>query len=155
MLLVLTLIGVSSMNTAVQELKMAGSMQQQNVALNRAEEVLQVAEAGTDTIVNTASAFDFGVAGDGFYLSADDINVHDVNWDEQNLSSVKPDALVNDVYVTEYLGPKPIPGESIKVAADGRITGGAVHTFRNTSRSESGKSAVRLVQSIYVTEDAP
>ncbi|MCH8106665.1 MAG: pilus assembly protein PilZ, partial [Proteobacteria bacterium] len=40
MLLVLTLIGVSSMNTAIVELKMAGSMQQQGVAMNRAEELL-------------------------------------------------------------------------------------------------------------------
>jgi type IV pilus assembly protein PilX len=34
MLLVLTLIGVSSMNTAIIDLKMAGSMQQQGIALS-------------------------------------------------------------------------------------------------------------------------
>jgi hypothetical protein len=48
-----------------------------------------------------------------------------------------------------------IPGESIKVATDGRIVGGAVHTFRITSRSATGKSALRLVQSIYVTSAPP
>jgi hypothetical protein len=38
---------------------------------------------------------------------------------------------------------------------NGGITGGAVHTFRNTTRSASGRDVVRMVQSIYVTLEAP
>jgi len=154
MLLVLTLIGVSSMNTAIVELKMAGSMQQQGIALNRAEELLRVGEQGVEAIIADPAAFDFAAPGDGFYVNADAIDVHKIDWAAQGLSTIQG-ANTNDVYVTEYLGAKPIPGESVKVAADGRIIGGAVHTFRITTRSATGKSAVRLVQSIYVSDDPP
>ncbi len=154
MLLVLTLIGVSSMNTAIVELKMAGSMQQQGVALNRADELLRVGEEDVLAIVTAPAAFDFAAAGDGYYVTADDIDVHEVDWAAEGLNSIQG-ANADDVYVTEYLGPKAIPGESVKVGTDGRIVGGAVHTFRITSRSATGKSALRLVQSIYVTTAPP
>jgi type IV pilus assembly protein PilX len=148
MLIILTLIGVSSMNTAIVELKMAGSMQQQSIALNRADEMLRVGENDVEAIVTNPAAFDFATAGDGYYVTADNIDVHNLDW--SGLNPI-PGSTTNDVYVTEYLGPKAIPGESIKVSPDGRIVGGAVHTFRITSRSATGKSARRLVQSLYVT----
>ena len=154
MLIVLTLIGVSSMNTAIVELKMAGSAQQQSIALNRANEALRVGEDDVEAIVNAASAFDFAASGDGYYVPADGINVYNIDWDGQGLNT-NAGSNSTDVYVTEYLGAKAIPGESIKVGTDGRIAGGAVHTFRITGRSATGKSALRLVQSLYVTTEAP
>jgi len=154
MLLVLTLIGVSSMNTAIVELKMAGSAQQQGAALNRADEMLRVGEDDVLAIVTDTAAFDFATPGDGYYVTADNINVHDLDWATDGLKSI-PGAVATDVYVTEYMGAKPIPGESVKVGTDGRIIGGAVHSFIITSRSETGKSALRLVQSIYVTTAPP
>ena len=154
MLLVLTLIGVSSMNTAIVELKMAGSMQQQGVALNRADEALHLAEVDVLAIVTDPTAFDFTVAGDGYYVTADNIDVHEIDWATQGLSSIQG-ANADDAYVTEYMGAKPIPGESVRIGTDGRIIGGAVHSFRLTSRSEAGKSALRLVQSLYVTTAPP
>lgn len=155
MLLVLTLLGVSSMNSSIVELKMATSMQQQGVALNRAEELLRVGETNIQAILDNPAAFDFAAAGDGYYITADGINVHDVDWSTLALTAIQPDLGVNDIYVVEYLGAKPIPGESVKIATDGRIVGGAVHTFRLTTRSAAGKGAVRLVQSIFVSTDAP
>ena len=154
MLLVLTLIGVSSMNSALVELKMAGSMQQQGIALNRADELLRVGELNIDGILNDPAAFDFAADNDGYYTNADNINVNNVDWAGQGLSTIQGDT-ANDIYVTEYLGAKPIPGESVKVSTDGRIIGGAVHTFRITTRSTTGKNAVRLVQSIYVSTAPP
>jgi type IV pilus assembly protein PilX len=153
MLIVLTLIGVSSMNTAIVELKMAGSSQQQSIALNRADELLRVGEDRVLAIVNDPAAYDFSAVGDGYYTNLDNIDVHKIDWDAQNLKSIKGPN--NDVYIAEYLGPKAIPGETIKKGTDGRIIGGAVHTFRITSRSATGKSALRLVQSIYVTTLPP
>ena len=47
----MTLIGVSSMDSAVLELKMSNTMQQQVVALNRAEATLQSAEDAIDAIM--------------------------------------------------------------------------------------------------------
>jgi len=154
MLIVLTLIGVSSMNTAIVELKMAGSSQQQGLALNRANEMLRVGEDDIIAIVNNPAPFNFAAGGDGYYITADNIDLQNIDWDGQGLNYIKG-AVPTDTYVTEYLGVKPIPGESVKVGADGRIIGGAVHTFRITSRSTTGKSALRLVQSIYVTLTPP
>ena len=155
MLIVLTLIGVSSMNTAIVELKMAGSSQQQSIALNRANELLRVGEDRVVEIVTDPLAFDWSTTGPaGYYSKTDNINVHSINWAEQGLASVQG-ADANEVYITEYLGDEAIPGESKKEGTDGRIVGGAVHTFRITSRSAAGKSAVRLVQSIYVTASPP
>jgi Tfp pilus assembly protein PilX len=142
------------MNTAIIELKMAGSMQQQGIAMNRAEELLRVGEQNIDAIIANPGAFDFATTGDAYYLNADAIDVHQVDWPAQGLTTT-PGANTNDSYVTEYLGAKPIPGESIKVSTNGRITGGVVHSFRITARSMAAKNALRLVQSIYVSEGAP
>ncbi|MCP4078063.1 MAG: hypothetical protein GY744_17990 [Gammaproteobacteria bacterium] len=155
MLLILSMIGISSMNVTVLELKTANSMQQGGIAMNSANESLRVGELDIDAIIADPSAYNFGSAGDSYYVVSDGINVHDTNWDEQGLTSKQSGDNPNDVYVTEYLGPKVLPGESIKVSADGRVIGGAVHTFRITTRSEAAKNAVRLVQSIYVSVDAP
>jgi type IV pilus assembly protein PilX len=152
MLVILTLIGVSSMNTAIVELKMAGSAQQQSRALNRADELLRVGEEEVLEIVEDPNAFNYGTDGDGYYLKADNIDVYDIDWD--NLTSIEG-ATPEDVYVIEYMGAETIPGESLKIGTDGRIIGGAVHTHRITSRSATGKSALRLVQSIYVTDSPP
>jgi type IV pilus assembly protein PilX len=154
MLVVLTLIGVSSMNTAIVELKMAGSAQQQSIALNRADELLSVGEDDVLDIVLDPAAFNFNTAGDGYYLKEDAVNVYDVDWAAQGLSSIEG-TTSDDVYIIEYMGAEPIPGESQKIATDGRIIGGAVHSFRITSRSATGKNALRLVQSIYVTSSPP
>ena len=154
MLIVLTLIGVSSMNTAIVELKMAGSSQQQSIALNRADEMLRVGENRIQAIVDDPKAFDFSAAGDGYYTNADDINVHNIDWTAQTLNSI-PGTNTGDVYIAEYLGEKIPRGESTKDGTDGPILGAAVHTFRITSRSAAGKSALRLVQSIYVTPTEP
>jgi type IV pilus assembly protein PilX len=154
MLLVLTLIGVSSMNTAVVELKMAGSMQQQGLALNRADEALSVGENDVEAIVANPGIFDFGSGGDGYYLIDEDIDVFKIDWPGQGLTSIVG-ANPEDSYVIEYIGKKDIPEESQSEGGDEAAAGGFVYTFRITSRSATGKNAVRLVQSIYVTEDAP
>jgi len=154
MLLVLTLIGVGSMNTAIVELKMAGSAQQQSRALNRADELLVVGELKVLEIVTEPEAFNYGTPDDGYYLKADNIDIYNINWAEQGLASIEGDT-PEDVYVVEYMGAETIPGESLKIATDGRIIGGAVHTHRITSRSATGKNALRLVQSIYVTDSPP
>src|SRR5210317_476116 len=78
MLIVLTLIGVSSMNTAIVELKMAGSSQQQGLALNRANEMLRVGEDDIIAIVNNPAPFNFAAGGDGYYITADNINVQNI-----------------------------------------------------------------------------
>lgn len=152
MLLILTLIGVSSMNSSIVEIKMSTSMQQQGIALNHAEELLRVGESNIDGILANPAAYNFASAGDGYYIATDAIDVYQIDWSGMD-TIAGTDA--GDTYVIEYLGAKAIPGESVKIAPDGRIIGGAVHTFRITTRSVAGKGAVRLVQSMYVSELAP
>ena len=153
MLIVLTLIGVSSMNTAIVELKMAGSSQQQGIALNRANELLRVGEDRVEAIVTEAGTFDFAASGDGYYTKADNIDVHNIHWAEQGLSSIQG-ANADETYIAEYLGAEIPKGESRKDGTE-VILGAAVYTFRITSRSEAGKSALRLVQSIFVSTKEP
>ena len=154
----MTLIGVSSMDSAVLELKMSNTMQQQVVALNRAEATLQSAEDAIDAITADAAVFDFD-ANDGFYPRNSGVTVEQADWSAVAAEDgpVTSDNNVDDddAYVVEYLGEKPIPGETVAVDTNGRITGGVVHTFRNTTRSSSGRSVVRIVQSVYVTLNSP
>ena len=75
----MTLIGVSSMDSAVLELKMSNTMQQQVVALNRAEATLQSAEDAIDAITADAAVFDFD-ANDGFYPRNSGVIVEQADW---------------------------------------------------------------------------
>lgn len=154
MLLVLTLVGISSMNTAIVELKMAGSAQQQGLALNRADEMLSIGEQTVEDIIADPGVFDFAADGDGYYVVDDDIDVFDVNWPEAGLTSIAG-VDPNDSYVIEYIGEKDVPENSDSIGGAENAAGGKVYTFRITSRSLTGKSAVRLVQSIYVSADEP
>ena len=140
---------------------MASTMQQQVVAMNRSEATLQVAETRIDTITTDATVFDFENAKDGIYQRGAEAikNIEQPNWSgfitEQG-PNYSDDAIDNDnVYVVEYLGAKAIPGESMITDVTGAVTGGAVHTFRNTTRSAAGRSVVRMVQSLYVTLESP
>ncbi len=158
-LFAMTLIGISSMDSAVMELKMASTMQQQVVAMNRAEATLQAAETRIDTITTDAGVWNFETASDGFYPATNTLDLEQADWSDFSVEEgpVHSDNSVDDddSYVIEYLGAKPIPGETVKLDPNGGIAGGAVHTFRNTTRSASGRSVVRIVQSIYVTLASP
>jgi type IV pilus assembly protein PilX len=154
MLIVLTLIGVSSMNTAIVELKMAGSAQQQSIALNRADELLNVGEQDVLAIVTDSNTFNWTTNGDGYYRTTDDINVYNLDWAAQGLDSLQGDN-PTDTYVIEYLGAKSLDGESRVDGKGTPIVGAAIHTFRITARSTAAKNAMRLVQSIYVTTAEP
>jgi hypothetical protein len=158
-LFAMTLIGVSSMDSAVMELKMSGTMQQQVVAMNRAESTLLTAEDRIETITNDGAVWNFESTKDGLYPKVNTLDLEQADWSKVDTEAgpVHSNNSVDDddSYVIEYLGMKPIPGESVIVDPNGGIAGGAVHTFRNTTRSASGRSVVRIVQSIYVTLAAP
>ncbi len=152
-LMILTLIGVSSMNNAVMELKMAGSVQQQGVALSRADEVLYIGEENIQTITETAGMFDF-TADDGYYEEDDSIDVYELDWHGSGLKSIAG-PVADSAYVVEYMGPQDVIGESVSEGGEIEVIGSQVYSFRLTSRSMAYKNAVRLVQSVYVTADAP
>ena len=96
---------------------------------------------------------------DGLYPADNALNLEQTDWSSISAEDgpVTSDNHVddNDLYVIEYLGLKPVPGETVVLDPDGGIAGGAVHTFRSTTRSASGRNVVRIVQSIYVTFSSP
>jgi Tfp pilus assembly protein PilX len=154
----MTLIGISSMDSAVLELKMSNTMQQQVVALNRAEATLQTAEDAIDNIVTDGAVYNFGLTDDGFYPRDHGQVFEQADWSgivaEDGPSATDNSVDDDDQYVVEYLGKKPVPGASA-AESDKPIYGSEIHSFRNTTRSASGRSVVRIVQSIYVTNDSP
>jgi hypothetical protein len=141
------------------ELKMAATMQQQVVAMSRAESTLITAETTIDTLTSDGAVWNFETDSDGFYPGMNELDVAQADWSsfDAETGPVNTDDGVDndDSYIIEYLGAKPIPGETVKKDINGVIVGGAVHPFLNTSRSSSGRSVVRIVQSIYVTLAAP
>ena len=155
-LVAMTVIGISTMRGALLEVKMAGNAQQQVVATRQVERVLLAAEQRIEALVADSAAFEFGTANDGFYLPTDAVAVSNPSWSgvtAENGPTV--DGTVIGQYVVEYHGPKAIPGETIKLDTEGRIIGGAVYTYRNSVRSSPRPGAVRIVQSLYTTRDAP
>jgi Tfp pilus assembly protein PilX len=158
-LFAMTLIGVSSMDSAVMELKMSGTMQQQIVAMNRAEATLLTAETRIETITNDGNQWNFETTKDGFYPQDNTLDLEQADWDIVDTEAGPNDSDNgvddDDAYVIEYLGVKIPEGGSIIDDPNDSIAGGEVHTFRNTTRSASGRSVVRIVQSIYVTLAAP
>jgi len=154
----MTLIGVSSMDSAVLELKMSNTMQQQVVALNRAEATLQLAENDIDAMVASAGMFNFELDNDGYYLPGHGHVFEQPDWTgidvEDGPVTSNNNVDDDDAYVVEYVGSRIGRGES---ARDQRrpIPGSRVYTFRNTTRSASGRAVVRIVQSVYVTDEMP
>ena len=158
-LVALMMLSVGSMDTAIMEIQMAGTLQQQMVAMNRAETALRSAETRIDTITSDGTVWNFEATTDGLYPADNALNLEQTDWSSISAEDgpVTSDNHVddNDLYVIEYLGVKPVPGETVVLDPDGGIAGGAVHTFRSTTRIASGRNVVRIVQSIYVTFSSP
>jgi hypothetical protein len=115
---------------------------------------LNVGEQDVLAIVTDSNTFNWTTNGDGYYRTTDDINVYNLDWAAQGLDSLPGDD-PNDTYVVEYLGAKSLTGETGADTKDGAIIGASIHTFRITARSTTGKNAMRLVQSIFVSTAAP
>jgi len=84
-----------------------------------------------EDIVDDTSKFDFNADGDAYYGPDEEIDIHDIDWEDQGFTT-QAGAHTGDEFVTQYLGQKAIPGESVKISTDGRIIGGYVFTFRNS-----------------------
>ncbi len=153
-LLLLTVMGLASTSTSIMEVQMAGNAQFQMQALTSAERTLNIAEDRIETIALDPTTFDFSAVGDGFYSTHNGLNIQQIDWKKLGIS-VERDADGNpdtdDMYIVEFFGSKPIPGESIKVKGGVRVKGSNVYTHRVTARSATQKGAERVVQSIYVT----
>ena len=141
MLLVLTIIGVTSMRTTVLEEKMAGNMNDKNLAFQAAEAALRDGEALVNSLVatssfnGTAGRLGSGDADPDFFASA--------TW--SNTNSIAYSGTLNYVgaqprYIVKFV--KQIEGDSgsLKVGGYGNDRASTVSNFRVTARG-TGKSA--------------
>ncbi len=153
-LLLLTVMGLASTSTSMMEIQMAGNAQFQTQALASAERSLTIAEERIEAIALEPTTFDFSTPGDGFYSTNNGLNIQQIDWRNTDLSvESDPDGNpdTDDLYIVEFFGSKPIPGESTKIKGGVRVKGSNVYTHRVTARSATQKGAERVVQSIYVT----
>lgn len=148
-LLVLTLLGVTAMNTSNLQLLMTGNSQYQTTALNIAEDTIKNAEDIVEGIVAGAAK-----PANGYYdiaaTPADEIDLANFDWDA---SKVVTDGASR--YVIEYTGDHTLDSASLKWRQSQNILGDKVYVFRITARSPATRGAVRYVQSIFVTLISP
>jgi len=151
-LLVLTLLGVTAMNTSNLQLLMTGNSQYQTTALNIAEGVIRIAEDEVAGLVGVTGATwptsgYYDISGSG---SLKDI-FSNVDWDDSTQVATEG----SSQYIIEYTGVQTLDSASAQWRQDNGIIGDDVSVFRITARTPSTRGAVRYVQSIFVTLKAP
>jgi len=150
-LLVLTLLGITSMNTSNLQSLMTSNSQYQTSALNTAEQAIIAAQ----NVVNTYIAQPAGTtAPTGYSVMAantNGIDVYSFDWSSSAAASLDS----NTQYIVEYAGATPLDSASLAWYQDQGISGDKVHVFRMTARAETSRGAARLLQSVFVTLDEP
>lgn len=145
-LLVLTLLGVTAMNTSNLQLLMTGNSQYQTTALNIAEDTIRNAEDKVTSIVNG------GTKPTGYYdiTAVPAIDLSSFDWADSKVASSG-----TSKYIIEYTGNHTLDSASLKWRQTQNITGDKVYVFRITARSPASRGAMRYVQSIFVTITSP
>jgi type IV pilus assembly protein PilX len=146
LLLVLTILGLTAMNSSILQGFMSASYQEQTVRLATAENILLEGEFDVEDLVEN------GVltrAEDGYYLNL-------ITNPGPGFAATDPSVYPATNFVIEYMGEFLIPGES--VAEGGGLEDSLVHIFRVSARSQrpaEQRGGLRIVQSLYVTLRAP
>lgn len=148
LLLIMTIIGIAAMNSAQLEIRMAGMMQREEVALRAAERTLWVAEEYIEGLASDEPDYTVG----GNYSREAEVDVSKTDWTEiARLEKADFGALgEQDAFVVQYLGTMPVPGSSVVDDPSQKLPGDEVNAYRITTRSETTKgNAVRIVESTY------
>lgn len=152
-LVVLTLLGVTSMNTSNLQTLMTSNSQYQTVALATAEQTIREAEEIVKKIVAKTLAIPSKADGYHNIAAADpEINLTGYAWPDNETGDA---TLANSKYIIEYTGEKPVPLSTFKYINGSPIAGDNVYVFRITARTVASRGAVRLVQSVFVTINSP
>jgi type IV pilus assembly protein PilX len=146
LLLVMTILGVTAMNSSILQAFMSSSYQQQTVTLATAENILRAGELRVEELVTVG----FGPDPLAYYRNL--VTDPGTQFPAATFSTTWP----ANQYVIEYLGRRIVPGES--VAIGGGLSDSLIHLFRVSARElrpVDERSSLRIVQSLYVTLDAP
>lgn len=160
LLIVMTLLGVTAMNSSILQNFMSANQQEQTQRLARAEDFLLEGEFEIEQLVvngvGTTTCGGLPCCPNGTCyrnLEADPTQAFAVNLPATPFPGGNtPEA---GGYLIEYMGPFLVPGES--VAEGGGFEDSLVHIFRVSARSVPGneRGGLRIVQSLYVTLDGP
>lgn len=144
LLLIMTIIGISAMNSARLEVSMAGMMEREEVALRGAERALRVAEKYVE---NSLDAFE---PLPGHYLPEDGVDPSVTDWSGiVSLGTADiPELSEHDAFIVQYDGKVTLPGSALNDGGD-VIFGDQVNVYRITSRSDTDGEAVRIIEAIY------
>jgi type IV pilus assembly protein PilX len=158
MLLLLTLIGTSSMQTSSLEEKMAGNIRDEDLAFQAAETALRVAEA---TILTNPifSANANGLYSTGLYTTIGATPTDQLGFwktvDWGNTAEVATGVTLNAIsspplYIIEELQPSYSSGSTDSLEGGTAITSTKISWYRATARGTGGtNNSVVLLQSIY------
>ncbi len=160
MLLVMTLLAISGMNTSNLQFLMAGNTQQQTQALVRGENALSFGQndIATNIIVtnkNSPVGATPTAAGNGYYIYAGtDVAVTgDTVWTTSGSHSVVAGEK-DERYIIEYIGNRDPLGTSLTTDPNKKRTFATRNLFRLSARGLSDKEARRTLQTIVVIEQA-
>ena len=147
MLLIITAIGISVMDTSISKLRMTSGIREQSLTSNHAEDSLTV---GEQRIINGLA---FG-SGDFFEIGDNVMPYQAVTWTSAN---VTPDLerINNNQNIIQYLGDTPTEGATVKEGGPSKTSGDKVHVYRVTARSESANGTTRMFQSLFFRENGP
>jgi hypothetical protein len=143
LLMVLTVIGVTVVNSSIMQGLMSASYQQQTAILADAENLLLAGELDVEALVVG------GVGARDYYFNLD------ADPDDEFQAALFNQNWPND-FVIEYMGEFLVPGES--VAEGGGLEDSLMHIFRVSAREERDddeRGGLRIVQSLYVTLAGP
>lgn len=152
LLLVMTVLGVTALNSSTLQNLMSSAFQQQTTTLAGAENVLLEGEMDVEAIVVG------GVEGRTHFVDLtdeDETQFDLVAWNDgwpvaQRIGEIE----ITGSYFIEYMGKFEVPGESI--AEGGWLEDSKIHIFRVSAQGgEANRGAVRTVQSYYVTLRPP
>lgn len=159
-LMVLMILGVGAVMTANTQFKMAGNLQFENLAKDRAENQVTAAEnwlsqadnPAHSQFINNPGFTAYSVATKELHPSghlasigiSDPLNMSNAQWIANSTST----ALQTDGYMIEMLGADlPPPGASKVI--DPKAPCNKYNLFLITSRGSSPRGATRLIQSVY------
>lgn len=145
LLLVITLLGITSMQTSLLEERMAGNQRHRAQAFQEAESALRAAEKSIVLETTNATVLDPAQPDDPFHPYGS-IEPAVFDW-----SGFAHHDNGSQHYVVEYLGCRDISGNSAKMGTKPCQSASGLYLFRAWGRGASG-SAVRVLRSHYVTD---
>ena len=153
MLLVMSLIAVTSMQSSTLETRMAGNTRDSLVALQTAEAALQAGETLLDTNVLDPADFDTN-GSDGLYDNSNDQLLSVLNWtaaDSRSYAGFNPSNVETAPrYVIQHIAETNAAPNLIVQNYGGNQAGQIIQLYRITARGTGGSDNTEVIlQSIY------